>query len=385
MPPESSNLEEEGVLLRARRIVERGKPRFEELRAALLAARYPARSPDENLADTGAQIAANQSGVRALERLMKEAGASHTLAYMEHIQDAAEAKMRSALAGLEDSVYRFSDVLDDGSKICLSLRVTGDRAELDFSGTSGQLESNLNANLAIVKAAVIYCFRCLIDEDIPMNEGVLVPLTLRVPRSLLNPAAGRDAASSPAVAGGNVETSQRITAVILGALGLAAASQGTMNNLTFGNERFGYYETICGGAGAGPGFDGADAVHTHMTNTRLTDAEVLEARFPVRLRRFEIRQGSGGAGQFRGGEGVLREIEFLAPLKVAILSQRRTTQPYGLAGGAPGAAGCNRLVSADGRTRDLGPVASMEVEAGDRIIIETPGGGGYGKPRNGLC
>ena len=380
MPPNSRNLEEEGVLVRAFKVVEEGRPRFDKLRELLAEARYPARMPNENLADVGAQIAANQAGALSLRRLMERHGRQMTLAYMGHIQDAAERKMRSSLGRLADGVYRFSDRLDEGSSIHLALEVSGEEAVLDFSGTSAPLRSNLNANLAIVKAAVIYSFRCLIDEEIPLNEGVLLPLDVRVPVSLLNPPSQPEPAQCPAVVGGNVETSQRVTDVILGALALAAASQGTMNNLTFGNADFGYYETICGGAGAGPGFAGADAVHTHMTNTRLTDAEVLEAQYPVRLRRFEIRRGSGGGGRFTGGDGVRREMEFLEPLDVAILSQRRTTRPFGLAGGKPGKAGRNTLLRRDGRVEDLGPVAAVKVEPGDRLLIETPGGGGYGQP-----
>jgi 5-oxoprolinase (ATP-hydrolysing) len=243
------------------------------------------------------------------------------------------------------------------------------------------LETNLNANRAIVNAAVIYCFRCLIDEEIPLNSGVLAPVRIIVPRCLLNPPEHDAPERCVAVAGGNVETSQRIVDVLLGALGLAAASQGTMNNVTFGNEHFGYYETICGGAGAGSDFDGADAVHTHMTNTRLTDPEVLENQYPVRVVRFAIRGGSGGAGKHRGGDGVLREIEFLEPLELSILSQRRTRQPYGLAGGRPGAAGRNRLFrAASDVPEELPPVASARVSAGDRLVVETPGGGGWGEP-----
>ncbi len=383
MPPDSENLDQEGVLIRSFKLVEGGRPRFAELRRLLVGATYPSRSPDENLADLGAQVAANQLGVRRLRELMTASGHEATLAYMGHIQQAAEAKMRRSLEELQDGVYEFEDRLDEGSVVRVRIEILGDEAVLDFGGTSPPVASNLNANLAIVKAAVIYCFRCLIDEDIPLNEGVLAPLRLVVPVSLLNPPAADDPRQCPAVVGGNVETSQRVTDVILGALGLAAASQGTMNNLTFGDGSFGYYETICGGAGAGPGWNGAHAVHTHMTNTRLTDPEVLEARYPVRLRRFEIRQGSGGSGRFRGGDGCRREIEFLAPLEVSILSQRRTTRPFGLAGGRPGAAGQNTLLGADGKEVELGGVASFGAAVGDRLLIETPGGGGFGEEKEG--
>jgi 5-oxoprolinase (ATP-hydrolysing) len=309
---------------------------------------------------------------------------------MRHIQDAAEAKMRMALRRLGDGAYSFSDRLDDGAPIAVRIEVRDGGGVLDFAGTAPPLPTNLNANRAIAKAAILYCFRCLIDEDIPLNEGVLAPLEVRIPRSVLDPPSNDDPALAPAVVGGNVETSQRVTDVILGALGLAAASQGTMNNLTFGDDSFGYYETICGGAGAGPGFAGADAVHTHMTNTRLTDVEVLESRFPVRVVRFEIRRGSGGRGRWHGGDGCRRELEFLAPLQVSILSQRRTTRPFGCAGGEDGAAGRNVLHRAGRSTGvggahereagdvDVGGVATFEVSPGDRLVIETPGGGGWG-------
>ena len=350
------------------------------MRAKLSGARYPARAPEENLADVGAQIAANRAGEEALRELVSSQGREKTVRYMSLIQDAAAAKVRSSLARLEDAVYTFEDQMDDGSPIRLSLEVRGEEAVLDFAGSARTVSGNLNANRAIVKAAVIYCFRCLIAEEIPLNEGVLEPLEIRIPPGLLDPPGALEPSECPAVVGGNVETSQRVTDVILGALGLAAASQGTMNNLTFGNRTFGYYETICGGAGAGPSFPGASAVQTHMTNTRLTDPEVLEARFPVRLCRFEIRRGSGGRGRQPGGDGVRREIEFLEPLEVSILSQRRLTRPFGLAGGEPGDPGRNVLLPFDGPPRELGPVATVEVRPGDRFLIETPGGGGFGPP-----
>jgi 5-oxoprolinase (ATP-hydrolysing) len=293
--------------------------------------------------------------------------------------------MRMALRRLGDGAYAFADRLDDGAPIVVRIEVRDGGGVIDFAGTAPPLPTNLNANRAIAKAAILYCFRCLIDEDIPLNEGVLAPLEVRIPRSVLDPPSDDDPARCPAVVGGNVETSQRVTDVILGALGLAAASQGTMNNLTFGDDSFGYYETICGGAGAGPGFAGADAVHTHMTNTRLTDVEVLESRFPVRVVRFEIRRGSGGEGQWRGGDGCRRELEFTAPLQVSILSQRRTTRPFGCAGGEDGAAGRNVLYRVSERATegaaggvDVGGVATFAVAAGDRLLIETPGGGGWG-------
>jgi 5-oxoprolinase (ATP-hydrolysing) len=381
MPPDSCNLAQEGVLIRNLKVVRAGKPRLEALLRLLVGARWPSRAPDENVADVSAQIAANQAGVNHLLDVIERFGLEPTQAYMGHIQQAAERKMRASLRRLEDRDYEFADALDDGSPIRVRIVILGDRATIDFTGTGPVLETNLNANRAIVNAAVIYCFRCLIDEEIPLNSGVLAPVRIILPPCLLNPPEHDDPERCVAVAGGNVETSQRIVDVLLGALGLVAASQGTMNNVTFGNERFGYYETICGGAGAGSDFAGADAVHTHMTNTRLTDPEVLENQYPVRLVRFAIRGGSGGAGKHRGGDGVFREIEFLEPLELSILSQRRTRQPYGLAGGRPGAAGRNRLFRATSDApEELPPVACARVRTGDRLVVETPGGGGWGDP-----
>jgi 5-oxoprolinase (ATP-hydrolysing) len=380
MPPDSTTLAEEGVLLRHFRVVDRGEPRLDALRELLVSAPYPSRSPEENVADASAQIAANRRGVLAVEALMARAGRKVTQAYMRHVQTAAETKVRECLRGMGDGVYRFEDAMDDGSAIRLELTIHDGAARLDFTGSAGVHPGNLNANRAIVSAAAIYCFRCLIGEDIPLNSGVLAPVEIVLPEGMLNPPAHEDAERCPAVVGGNVETSQRIVDVILGALGVVAASQGTMNNLTFGDAGFGYYETLCGGSGAGPDFDGADAVHTHMTNTRLTDPEVLEAQFPVRLRRFEIRRESGGGGRQRGGDGVRREIEFLAPVEVSLLTQRRTRAPYGVQGGEAGAPGRNRLRrSGSGDYASLGPIDRFRASPGDRLLIETPGGGGFGK------
>ena len=257
--------------------------------------------------------------------------------------------------------------------------MNGDSAHLDFTGTGGVLPGNLNANRAIVLAATMYCLRCLIDEDIPLNQGVLAPIELVLPVCLLNPPGHQDAENCAALAGGNVETSQRVVDVILGALGIAAASQGTMNNLLFGDASFGYYETICGGAGATPAIPGADAVQTHMTNTRLTDPEVLENRFPVLLHQFAIRRGSGGQGRHRGGDGVIRRIEFLRPLEISIVSQRRGPYPpYGIQGGAPGSIGKNSLERGDGTRIELAGQVQLSVQAGDILTIETPGGGACG-------
>ncbi len=382
MPPDSTCLAEEGVLIRAFRWIIEGRSQHEELRKLLTAPPYPSRTPDENLADIAAQVAANQKGVLDLRQMIARHGVAVVHGYMRHIQDAAEQKMRDAIRRLPDGVHQFEDRLDDGSPIRLAVTVKGDEATLDFTGTGPVLPGNLNANRAIVTSAVLYCLRCLIDEDIPLNGGVLAPIRIILPECFLNPPASSDPWKCSAVVGGNVETSQRVVDCIFGALGLVAASQGTMNNLLMGNERFGYYETICGGAGAGPGFDGADAVHTHMTNTRLTDPEVLESRYPVLLVRFAIRHGSGGTGQYHGGCGVIREFEFLEALDVSILSQRRLTSPYGLLGGSDGKRGRNTIRRAGvDKEETLPPIVSVSVRAGDRLTIETPGGGGFLPPR----
>ncbi len=342
----------------------------EAVLARLRGGPYPARRPEENLADLEAQIAANHKGALLLGQLAVERGSDLVAAYMGHVQDNAARCVAAAVAALPDGVHRFEDALDDGTPLVATLTVDGERLEVDFAGTGEAQPTNLNAPRAVTTAAVLYVLRSLVGESIPLNAGCLRPLTLRIPEgSLLDPPEGA------AVAGGNVETSQRIVDVLLGALGRVAASQGTMNNVTFGDESFGYYETLGGGAGASPTADGASGVHTHMTNSRITDAEILEARYPVRVREFSLRPGSGGVGRHRGGDGLVREIEVLAPLNVTVLSQRRMRRPFGLEGGAPGAAGRN-LVAGE----DIGPIGERTVEPGETFRIETPGGGGFGAP-----
>jgi 5-oxoprolinase (ATP-hydrolysing) len=381
MPPFSRNLAEEGVLIRNFRLVDAGRSHFDQLRVLLTSGDYPSRSPEDNLADIAAQVAANRQGANDLLALIDRYRWPVVEAYMGYIQDAAERKMRSALSQLPDGRHQFLDHLDDGSPIAVAITVSEDSAIIDFTGTGPVLAGNLNANRAIVTAAVMYCLRCLIDEDIPMNQGVLAPVQIVLPTCLLNPAERDLPGECPAVVGGNVETSQRVVDVLLGAVRAAAASQGTMNNLLFGDATFGYYETICGGAGATPDGPGADAVHTHMTNTRLTDPEILEQRYPVRVREFSIRRGSGGRGRHSGGDGVVRSLEFLKTVDVSIVSQRRGEyRPYGLAGGRAGAAGENRLRRRDGTTVRLPGSATFIAEPGDVLTILTPGGGGWGEP-----
>jgi 5-oxoprolinase (ATP-hydrolysing) len=372
MPPFSKSLEEEGVVLRALKVVANGTLDEAMLMAALEGGPFPARNPRENLADLEAQIAANAAGARSLAKMVEERGLDAVRAYMRHVQDNARMRVEDAIAKLPPGEHHFEDALDDGTPIVVTLSVDGRRMKVDFTGTGSQIEGNLNAPRAVAVSAVMYVLRALVGEPIPLNSGCLAPVEIVVPiGSVLSPDPDR------AVCGGNVETSQRVVDVLLGALGRAAASQGTMNNLTFGDERFGYYETIAGGAGATPGHAGASAVHTHMTNTRITDPEVLEARFPVRLIEFSIRRGSGGRGKWNGGDGVVRELEFLRPVRLSILSERRTRAPFGLDGGEPGRRGRNLLngIEVPGK-------AVLSLEAGARFRIETPGGGGYGRAKD---
>ena len=379
MPPDATCLSEEGVLIANLKLVDRGAPKFERLEQLLTGGPYPSRNPEENLADVRAQIAANQSGSRDLEKLVGQNGLSKVRAYMGFIQDAAAAQVGRAIAKLPDGVHDFRDSLDNGATISVAITVSGQQIEIDFSGTDGVLSGNQNANPAIVNSAVMYVLRLLIDSDIPLNEGVMKPVTVHIPRDcFLNPTPGESAETSPAIVGGNVETSQRVVDVLLGALGIAAASQGTMNNWLMGDESFGYYETVGGGSGATQTSDGADAVHVHMTNTRLTDPEILETRYPVILREFSIRTSSGGAGQQSGGDGMVRAIEFLKSLDVSLLTNRRSSAPYGLAGGDPGVAGKNGLIRKSGEETVLESRAQLKVEPGDVLRIETPGGGGVG-------
>ncbi len=373
MPAGSRCLQEEGVLFRGERIVSGGDFHEQEVRRLLLTGPHPARAPEDNLADLQAQLAANRRGTKLLRELCAQLGEGYVQSYMGFIQDNAEQAIVELLAALPTGERRFSDELDDGARIQVVLRISPQRLEMDFTGSSGEHPGNLNAPRAVVLAAILYVLRCLVRRTIPLNSGCFRRLALTIPSpSLLCPGPDR------AVAAGNVETSQRIVDVLLGAFGAAAASQGTMNNLSFGDERVGYYETIAGGAGATASWPGASAVHTHMTNTRITDPEVLESRFPVRLRRFEVRRGSGGAGAQPGGDGVVRELEFLAPLSVSILSERRVTAPFGLCGGEPGARGANFH-----NERPLAGCATFDVAVGDRVRIETPGGGGYGAAAGG--
>ena len=374
MPPGSQSVEEEGVILDNLLVVDRGDFREAAIRDLLGSGPYPARNIDQNIADLSAQIAACAKGASELIRISNEYGVETVAAYMAHVQDQAESAVRRLVGRLDDGSFTYA--MDNGAHVKVAVAIDADAraATIDFTGSSDQLPGNFNAPLSVVRAAVLYVVRTLIDEAVPMNDGCLKPITIIVPEgSMLRPR------HPAAVVAGNVETSQVVTDAIFGALGVMAGAQGTMNNFTFGNDRHQYYETIAGGSGAGPDFDGAPVVQTHMTNSRLTDPEILETRFPVLLEEFSIRSGSGGAGRHRGGDGALRRIRFLADMTAGILANRRTVPPFGLNDGADGAPGRNWVERADGTVEPLGSTATVELCAGDAFIIETPGGGGFGK------
>ena len=374
MPPDSRTIEDEGVLIDNFLLVEGGQFREQAVIDLFTTGPHPARNVQQNLGDLKAQIAANEQGVRELRRIVGQFGLDTVRAYMRHVQDNAEEQVRRAIDVLTDG--DFVQELDNGAviKVRIAIDKANRSATVDFTGTSAQLPSNFNAPSAVCRAAVLYVFRTLVDDEIPMNEGCLRPIEIVIPPgSMLAP-------SYPAaVVAGNVETSQCITDALYGALGVLAAAQGTMNNTTFGNERHQYYETVCGGSGAGPGFHGTDAVHTHMTNSRLTDPEVLEWRFPVLLESFRIRRGSGGEGQWHGGNGVVRRLKFLEPMTAAILANHRRVPPFGLKGGEPAMTGRTWVQRTDATVQELGPQDKTAMNVGDVLVVETPGGGGYGE------
>ena len=383
MPANATRLTEEGVVIAPMLLRRDGAVRLEAMRELLLSAAHPTRAVEDNLADLQAQLAANLLGAERLRALAIE---SPVLDAMEHILDESHHLMQRRLATFHEGAAE--EVLDDGRVIRVHLAKQDGRLIVDFTGTSPQHPANLNATPAILRSAVLYVLRLALQEDLPLNEGLLADVDIRLPEgSLLNPTFSDDPSQCPAVVGGNVEISQRVVDTLLKALGLQACSQGTMNNLLFGNARFGYYETICGGTGAGPGYDGEDACHSHMTNTAITDPEVIERRYPVRLREFSIRHGSGGTGQWHGGAGAVREFEFLEPLTVSLLTQHRRTRPYGMEGGAFGTSGTQTLTRAvDGSTIGIASSATFDVAPGDRLRIETPGGGGWGStPTQPTC
>jgi 5-oxoprolinase (ATP-hydrolysing) len=373
MSPRATNVDEEGVLIDNFKLVDRGRFRESELHGLLTNARYPCRNPAQNIADLKAQIAANEKGVRELRKMVEHFGLDVVHAYMGHVQDNAEESVRRVIDALKDSEFAYE--MDQGTVIRVKISVdkTSRSAVVDFTGTSPQQPTNFNAPQPVTRAAVLYVFRCMVDDQIPMNAGCLKPIEIVIPDDcMLSPK------YPAAVVAGNVEVSQAVTDTLFGALGALAAAQGTMNNLNFGNATYQYYETICGGSGAGPGHDGTGGVHTHMTNTRLTDPEILEWRYPVLLESFEIRKGSGGRGKWTGGDGTLRKIRFLEEMDCSLLTGHRRVPPFGLAGGGPGELGENSCRRKDGTIEILEGCDQTVLEAGETIIIKTPSGGGYG-------
>jgi 5-oxoprolinase (ATP-hydrolysing) len=371
-------LEEEGVVIDDFLLMQAGSFREAEFRALLAGARYPARSPDTNVADIVAQIASNQASAQGLQRAVAKYGIKTVRAYMRHVMDNAAENIRRVIDRLDSG--SFATVMDDGSPLHVAVRI--DRASrnaiVDFTGTGPQRADNFNAPEAVTRAVVLYVFRCLAGTDMPLNDGCLEPLTIVIPPgTFLSPA------PCAAVVAGNTEVSQAVCCALFGALGALASSQGTMNNFLFGNAGLQYYETICGGSGAGSGFDGQSAVQTHMTNTRMTDPEVLEMRYPVRVECFGVRRGSGGAGRWRGGDGAVRRIRFLAPMTAVLVSGSRVVAPFGLAGGEDGTPGAQWIDRADGTYTPMGGREAADMLPGDAITILTPGGGGFGESVDG--
>lgn len=378
MSPTATNLQQEGVVIPPMYVVKDGAERWQRIRQHLLSAKYPTRNADENIADLQAAVAANQRGVKQVQELCRKHGSGVVNYYMNAIRRHAESKMQQTISNIPSGNYESKELLDDDTPLRASIKVRDESIVVDFTGTGEVHENNLNATPAIVQSVVMYVMRLLVDEPIPLNEGLLNPIEITLPTCLLNPDFDEDPAKCPAVVGGNIEVSQRLVDTLLKPFGRVACSQGTMNNVLFGNEQFGYYETVGGGTGAGPDFDGADAVHHHMTNTRGTDPEILEYRYPVRLDEYCVRPNSGGAGRHNGGNGITRKMTFLESVELTLLTQHRKYQPYGLQGGAPGKAGKQWVVRKDGTREHLQSIDGRSLKAGDRFILKTPGGGGFG-------
>lgn len=381
MPPDAKHLGEEGVVIPPTYLYRNGKACFDALKKLLNQPPYPSRNPKDNLADLQAQAAANRRGIQALTELAESYGAQTVNDHMRALKDHAADLLSARLKTFKTGIHTADESLDDGTPLKVSIDISDSGLVFDFTGTGPQHSGNLNATPAIVNSVVLYVLRLLVSDTIPLNEGLLKKVRMVLPTCLLNPAFTHEPDQCPPVVGGNVETSQRLVDLLLKALSLAGCSQGTMNNVIFGHRSLSYYETVCGGVGATDEGPGADAVHSHMTNTAITDPEILELRYPVRLHRFEIRHGSGGSGLHRGGNGIIREIEFLEPISLSLLTQHRLEGPYGMDGGSRGKPGRQQLIHADGTAKELASVCGLEVSPGERLILETPGGGGYGRPQ----
>ena len=388
MPPNAQSLADEGVVISPQYLIKAQQPQWEAIRELLSSGEYPSRSIEENIADLNAALAANIKGEMELRKLVLTQGIEKVSHFMDKLKDYSAQKISAKLNEFVKDYPRLaqgitvSELLDDGTILKARFTYQNQILNIDFEGTSTTHPHNLNANVAVSTSVVIYVLRLLLNENVPLNDGILKPVRIHIPKNtLLNPEFSDNASTSPAVVGGNVETSQRLTNTLLKAFNIIACSQGTMNNLLFGNDNFGYYETICGGGGAGNGFDGASAIHHHMTNTRITDPEIFELRYPALIRYFKIRQGSGGIGEYRGGDGIIRAITFLEPVELSILSQHRVQAPYGLEGGQAGSVGEQYVITKQGEHIILSGMDGISMEIGDTIVIKTPGGGGYGKPK----
>ncbi len=376
MPADAESLSEEGVVIPPMHLVKNGKPKFEKLKNLLENARYPSRTPEENMADIEAAIAANRFGARELVKLAEKHSIEKVNRYMKKLRSYAAGRLKQTVQNISDGTCRASEKMDDGSRLEVKCTVSESSLTIDFTGSADTHPGNLNANPSIVNSVVMYVLRLLIDEPLPLNDGLLDPVEIILPKGILNPEFPGSPDECPAVVGGNVETSQRLTDTLLKAFDTIACSQGTMNNVLFGNESFGYYETVGGGSGAGKGFDGTDAVHHHMTNTRATDPEILEHRYPVRINRYAVRKNSGGTGKWKGGDGIIREMTFLEPVELTVLTQHRNVEPYGLNGGGAGKPGRQYIIKKNDEKKILDWRDSAKIEKGDRFVLETPGGGG---------